>query len=87
MTISKELQQIKLIALQQDIQLGIDNIEVGQYTTYTEDTAKELVAKVRAKGHQKSLKRRFLSLSSETIVDSISLHSEDRILLIDDYFL
>ena len=50
--LENELQQMKLVALQQDIQLGIDEMEAGHYATYTEDTAKDLVAKVQAKGRK-----------------------------------
>lgn len=45
-----ELQKLKLEALTQDIQFGIDQLEAGDYTTYNEETAATLVEKIKAKG-------------------------------------
>jgi prevent-host-death family protein len=48
--LEQELQRLKLEALKHDIQIGIDQIEAGQYTTYTEQSAGDLVEQIKAKG-------------------------------------
>ena len=45
-----ELQQLKLAALKQDVQVGINQLDAGEYTTYTDETASTLVERVKAKG-------------------------------------
>ena len=45
-----ELQKLKLEALTHDIQTGINQLDAGEYTTYTEETASDLVDRIKAKG-------------------------------------
>jgi prevent-host-death family protein len=45
-----ELQALKLAALTQDIQIGIDQLDAGEYTTYTKENAATLVDRIKAKG-------------------------------------
>jgi PHD/YefM family antitoxin component YafN of YafNO toxin-antitoxin module len=45
-----ELQNLKLGALTHDLQIGIEQLESGEYTTYTEATATTLVDRIKAKG-------------------------------------
>ena len=45
-----ELQKLKLEALTQDIQVGIDQLDAGEFTTYTEQTAATLVNRIKEKG-------------------------------------
>lgn len=45
-----ELNRIQLETLKHGIQLGIDQVDAGEYTTYTEETAEDLVDRVKAKG-------------------------------------
>lgn len=47
-----ELQKLKLAALTRDIQIGIDQLDAGEYTTYTEETASTLVDRIKAKGRE-----------------------------------
>lgn len=48
--VEAELQKLKLVALTQDIQVGINQLDAGEYTTYTEETATTLVEKIKKKG-------------------------------------
>ena len=48
--VEAELQKLKLAALTQDIQVGINQLDAGEYTTYTEETATTLVEKIKKKG-------------------------------------
>ena len=48
--VEAELQKLKLAALTQDIQVGIDQLEAGEYNTYTDETILSLAEKVKAKG-------------------------------------
>ena len=45
-----ELHNLKLEALTHDVQLGIDQLEAGEYTTYTKENAATLVDRIKAKG-------------------------------------
>jgi prevent-host-death family protein len=45
-----ELQSLKLEALTRDLQIGIEQLEAGEYTAYTESTAATLVDRIKAKG-------------------------------------
>lgn len=45
-----QLLRMKREALKHDIQLGIDQVEAGQYTTYTEDDAGLLADRIKANG-------------------------------------
>ena len=53
-----ELQEMKLEALRKDIQVGIDQIEAGEYTEYTEETLTDFFDEVMCEG------RRDLGLSA-----------------------
>ncbi|MEL6159868.1 MAG: type II toxin-antitoxin system Phd/YefM family antitoxin [Cyanobacteria bacterium J06627_32] len=48
--VEAELQKLKLAALTQDIQVGINQLDAGEYTTYTEETATTLVEKIKKQG-------------------------------------
>ena len=48
--VEAELQKIKLEALTQDIQVGIDQLDSGEFTTYTQETAATLAEKIKEKG-------------------------------------
>lgn len=48
--VEAELQKLKLEALTHDIQVGIDQLDAEEYTTYTEETASTLVDRIKAKG-------------------------------------
>lgn len=54
--LERELQRLKFEALQHDIQLGIDHLEAGQFSTYTEETAGDLVDRIKAKGRAQKAK-------------------------------
>jgi prevent-host-death family protein len=40
--VEQELERVKLEKLKQDIQVGIDQVEAGEYTTYAEETVGDL---------------------------------------------
>jgi antitoxin ParD1/3/4 len=44
------VREIRLEELRKEIQVGIDQIERGQYTEYTTETLHELFAEVRSRG-------------------------------------
>ncbi|MGJ3248540.1 MAG: type II toxin-antitoxin system Phd/YefM family antitoxin [Elainellaceae cyanobacterium] len=48
--LEEELQALKLDALKQDLQVGIDQLEAGEYSTYTTDTLGTLVERVKQQG-------------------------------------
>ena len=48
--VEAELQKLKLAVLTQEIQVGINQLDAGEYTTYTEETATTLVEKIKKKG-------------------------------------
>ncbi|MGB3573408.1 MAG: type II toxin-antitoxin system Phd/YefM family antitoxin [Phormidesmis sp.] len=48
--VEAELQELKLKALTHDIQVGINQLDAGEYTTYTEESASTLVDRIKAKG-------------------------------------
>ena len=47
-----ELRELKLAALRRDIQVGIDQIEAGEYTEYTEETLDELFEEIMSEGRR-----------------------------------
>lgn len=47
-----ELRELKLDALRRDIQVGIDQIEAGEYTEYTEETLDELFEEIMSEGRR-----------------------------------
>jgi len=51
--VEAELQELKLKALTHDIQVGINQLDAGEYTTYTEESASTLVDRIKAKGRAK----------------------------------
>lgn len=51
--VEAELQKLKLEALAQDIQVEIDQLDAGEFTTYTEKTATTLVQKIKEKGRSR----------------------------------
>ncbi|KPQ32079.1 MAG: hypothetical protein HLUCCA11_22400 [Phormidesmis priestleyi Ana] len=50
-----ELQTLKLEALKQNIQLGINQLESGEHTTYTEETSATLIEKIKEKGRSQKV--------------------------------
>lgn len=48
--VEAELQKLKLEALTQNIQIGINQLDAGEFTTYTEETAATLVDRIKKKG-------------------------------------
>ena len=48
--LEEELNHFKLMALRHDIQAGVDQIEAGEYTAYTDQTSPELIERIKAKG-------------------------------------
>jgi prevent-host-death family protein len=46
----KQINEMKLVALRRDIQVGIDQLENGQYTDYTEETLDELFEDICREG-------------------------------------
>jgi prevent-host-death family protein len=46
----EQINELKLVALQRDIQVGIDQLENGQYTDYTEETLDELFEDICREG-------------------------------------
>jgi prevent-host-death family protein len=46
----EQINELKLVALRQDIQVGIDQLENGQYTDYTEETLDELFDEIVTEG-------------------------------------
>ena len=47
-----ELREMKLEALRKDIQVGIDQIEAGEYTEYTEETLTDFFDEVMREGRR-----------------------------------
>ena len=47
-----ELREIKLEALRKDIQVGIDQIEAGEYTEYIEETLTDFFDEVMREGRR-----------------------------------
>lgn len=45
-----QLQHLKLEALKHDIQLGLDQVEAGESSAYTESSADALAARIKASG-------------------------------------
>jgi hypothetical protein len=43
----KELQELKLLSLRQEIQIGIDQLESGQFTDYTETELDDLFDEIQ----------------------------------------
>ena len=48
-----ELDRIRLETLRQEIAVGIEQIERGEYTEYDEVSLKEILEQVRARGRQR----------------------------------
>ena len=48
-----ELRAMKLEALRKEIQVGVDQIEAGQYTEYTEETLTEFFDEIMREGRRK----------------------------------
>jgi hypothetical protein len=46
----KELQELKLLSLRQQIQIGIDQLESGQFTDYTETELDDLFDEIQRDG-------------------------------------
>lgn len=51
--LESELQRLKLETLKQDLQVGINQMEAGQYSTFTEETASDLADRIKAKGRSR----------------------------------
>ena len=51
--VEDELKRLKVEALNHDLQAGINELEAGQYTTYTKSTAQSLAERVKSKGRSK----------------------------------
>lgn len=49
-TAQEEINELKLVALRRDLQVGIDQLENGQYTDYTEETLDELFEDICSEG-------------------------------------
>jgi prevent-host-death family protein len=47
-----EIRELKLAALRQDLQVGIEQLQNGQYNDYDEDTIDELFEDIRRDGRQ-----------------------------------
>ena len=50
--LEQELEKLKREALKHDIQLGVEQVEAGQFSTYTEETASDLVEQIRTKARK-----------------------------------
>jgi prevent-host-death family protein len=48
----REIRELKLAALRQDLQVGIEQLKNGQSSDYTEDTLDELFDEICREGHQ-----------------------------------
>jgi prevent-host-death family protein len=48
--VETELQALKLSQLRQDIQIGVDQLDQGQSTDYTEDTLNQLFDEIKSQG-------------------------------------
>ena len=46
----EELTRLKFEALTHDVKAGIEQLESGKYTTYTEDTTAALISGIKSKG-------------------------------------
>lgn len=54
LTVAEEqINELKLVALRRDIQVGIDQLENGQYIDYTEETIDDLFDKIVTEGRAK----------------------------------
>jgi prevent-host-death family protein len=47
-----EIQEMKLAALRRDIQVGLDQLEAGEYTEYTEETLNEFFEEIMREGRR-----------------------------------
>src|SRR6266852_3642394 len=52
-----ELRQTRLAELRREIQVGLDQLEQGQYSTYDEQSLKTLVQEVRTEGRNKRARK------------------------------
>jgi antitoxin ParD1/3/4 len=52
-----ELRQTRLAELRREIQVGLDQLEQGQYSTYDEPSLKALVQEVRTEGREKRARK------------------------------
>jgi prevent-host-death family protein len=46
--VQEQINELKLESLRRDIQVGIDQLEAGEYTEYTEETLNELFEDIKA---------------------------------------
>ena len=60
-----EVREMKLAALRKDIQVGIDQIEAGEYKEYTEETLAELAEKIMREGRRDMGRSSTLSATRE----------------------
>ena len=51
--LEEELARLKFEALRYEVQRGVDQADVGQFATYTEDTADAAIASIKARGRAK----------------------------------
>ena len=49
-----ELSRLKLDALRHDVQLGIEQVNAGQFVSYTEESAGELADRIKANGRRRN---------------------------------
>jgi PHD/YefM family antitoxin component YafN of YafNO toxin-antitoxin module len=49
-TLEQEIQELKRVALQRDLDLGLQQLEQGQYSEYTSETLPDLFAEIRSSG-------------------------------------
>lgn len=50
--VQAQIDELKLDALRRDIQVGIDQIEAGEYTEYTEETLTEFFEEIMREGRR-----------------------------------
>jgi antitoxin ParD1/3/4 len=53
-----EIRQLRLEQLRRDIQVGLDQVERGEYSVYTSDELPSLVDEIQAAGREKLSRRR-----------------------------
>jgi prevent-host-death family protein len=50
--VQEQINEMKLVALRRDIQVGIDQIEAGEYTEYTEEALNEFFDDIMSEGRR-----------------------------------
>lgn len=50
--VEADIREMKLVALRQDLQVGIGQLEAGDYTAYTEESLDDLFEEIKRNGRR-----------------------------------